>query len=127
MPWIDENTHVTFGSEAHKLSADEIAAEVARWKETSAKRFDEKQAADAVLAGMPFVAVPTEQLADLYGRMLRLIRLGQTNIKDFQSTSPEIRALRQKIFTEADFGAVFAGQWLPRDVQQKVRDKNEDH
>lgn len=126
MSWhANRQLHITWGPEGEKLSPKEKELHAAQLLADAKARREQHDTADKALEGLPFVAVPTEQLADLYGRMLRLIRLGQTGIKEFASTPPEVMALRRQIFTEADFGAVYAGQWLPRDVQKKVRDEHE--
>lgn len=126
MGWhADGRLHITWGPEGEKLSAEEKDQEAAKLLAEADARREQHDKANAALAGMPFIAVPTEQLADLYGRMLRLIQLGQTSIKELETTSPEIMALRRKIFTEADFGAVYAGQWLPREIRKRVRDEHE--
>lgn len=126
MGWhADGRLHITWGPEGEKLSPEDQEKEAAKLLSEADARREQHDKANKALEGLPFVAMPVEQLADLYGRMLRLIRLGQTSIIDLESTPPQVMALRRKIFSEADFGAVYAGQWLPRDVQKQVRDEHE--
>ncbi len=69
------------------------------------------------------VAVPVEQLVEMYERFCRLTQLGQTNIDDLGKTPKEIMELRSKIFSESDFGAMFAGQWLPKEARNAARER----
>ena len=68
-------------------------------------------------------AVPIEQLVEMYERFCRLTRLGQTSVEDFGKVPEEVMSLRHKIFTESDFGALFAGQWLPKEVRAAARER----
>jgi hypothetical protein len=74
-------------------------------------------------AGMDSViAVPTDQMADLYARFLRLSNMGQATVDEWLSMDPGIAALRHAIFAQSDFGALHAGQWLPHEVRSAVRE-----
>jgi len=119
----DGKMHITWGPEGEKLSPaekDKYAATLLADAKASREQHDR---ADKALEGLPFVAVPIEQLTDIYERMLRLIKLGQTDLKQFTTEPDAVRKLRSEVFSLADFGAVFAGQWLPPHVQKAVRDK----
>lgn len=37
--------------------------------------------------------------------------------------SRDKKELRRDVFQQADFGAVYAGQWLPPEVRKATRDK----
>lgn len=104
-----------------KLAEQEkIAAELVANAE---KRREEHDRAVKALDGLPYVAVPTDQLVDIYERMLRLIQLGQFTIeeaKEYDSLPEPVRALRRAVFAQADFGAVHTGQWLPKDIRKAV-------
>lgn len=117
---MTQNIHITWGPEGEKLSVEEkqaIAADLLR--DANERREAHDQAVKA-LEGMPYIAVPIEQLADIYARFKRLTRLGQRSLDTHDQLSPEVHALKRAIFNEADFGAVFAGQWLPKDERAKV-------
>ena len=81
--------------------------------------------AEAALAGMPFVAVPIEQLASIYERFLRLNRIGSRTIEDWLSMPENEKLIRLAVFAQSDFGAVFAGQWLPKEIREQVRKRLE--
>ena len=115
--------HVTWAPEAADLSPEAREAIVADLKKCAAEYHDQRCRAEKALEGLPFVAVPIDQLADIYERFLRLTRLGQHTIEEWSSLSDEIRDLKHAIFRQSDFGALYAGQWLPRDVRDAVRDK----
>ena len=113
--------HVTWGPDADKLSAEE-RDEIVRTLRAKADEDHElhQQRAVAALEGLPFVAVPIDQMADLYKRLKILTRLGQATIEAWTAMPKAEKELRHAIFAEADFGALIAGQWLPRDVRDKV-------
>lgn len=121
-----DKIHVTWGPDAHKLSEGERQAIVDGLIADGNKRHELQLRAEDALKDLPYCAVPTAQLADMYERFLRLIRLGQSSFAEWEAAPKELRSLRSKVFAQADFGAVFAGQWLPRDVQNEVRKKLED-
>lgn len=113
--------HVSWGPDADKLSDAERKAIVESLRAGAIKRREEEQRAVKALEGMPYVAVPIEQLADMYKRFKRLTRMGQATVDEWLKMPDSEKALRHAIFREADFGAVFAGQWLPREVRDAVR------
>jgi hypothetical protein len=118
-----DRIHVTWGPEGEKLSeAEKDAIKRDLIAQCDADRLVLEKA-EAALVGMPYRAVPTEQLADIYERMLRLVRLGQTNLKQFMDEPEAIRKLRSAVFMQADFGAVHAGQWLPPAMRAEIRER----
>jgi hypothetical protein len=122
MPWINENVHVTFGPDASKLTPKELRAAVTEWEKAADKFRGQHDQARAALKDLPFVAVPIEQLADIYSRFRRLTRMGVATVEEWSAMSKEVADLRHAIFREADFGAVQAGQWLPHDVHSAAFD-----
>lgn len=74
---------------------------------------------------MEFVPIEIGQLRSIHGRFQRLVKMGQATWEQWEAMSPEMRELRHAIFGEADFGAIFAGQWLPDErgamTEQKSR------
>lgn len=70
-----------------------------------------------------FAVVPVEQLVEMYERFHRLTKLGVATIEEWQKMAAPEAELRHAIFRQSDFGAVFAGQWLPRDVHERTREK----
>lgn len=80
--------------------------------------------ADAALVAIEAAGnriVPTDQLADIYKRFRRLIHIGQAEVDEWLKMPPGEAAIRHAVFAEADFGALYAGQWLPRDVYEAAR------
>jgi hypothetical protein len=67
------------------------------------------------------VAVPADQLSDMYARFLRLNKMGQATIAEWTNMPKEVAFLRHQIFAQSDFGACFAGQWLPLDARDATR------
>lgn len=123
MSWhADRKIHISWGPDGEKLSPEDKEREAATLLADAQARREQHDKADKALEGLPFVAVPVEQLTDIYERMLRLVMLGQTSISDLTALPEEVRQLRHKVFEQADFGAVFAGQWLPPHVRKATRD-----
>lgn len=58
------------------------------------------------------VAVPVVQLQRIQEQFRELIHLSLTHIRDFDTQSKEITELKHKIFGLAEFGVLFAGNWL---------------
>lgn len=69
--------------------------------------------------------VPTDQLVDMYTRFLRLTRMGQAAVGEWLAMPKEIADLRHEIFRQSDFGALFAGQWLPKERRNRARQELE--
>ena len=86
------------------------------------KIHEQHEAAVKALEGLPYTAVPTDQLASIYKRFLRLTALGQASVPEWLAMSEAEAEVRHAVFSQADFGAVFAGQWLPRELRQEIRD-----
>lgn len=127
MSWHqDGRIHVTWGPEGEKLSPEEQEKMAAELMAEGEARREEHDAAIKALEGMPFIAVPVDQLADIYERMLRLVKMGQSSLDDWSTKPKELMDLRSAVFRQADFGAVYAGQWLPRDIQDAIRKKVQD-
>jgi hypothetical protein len=114
------DVHITWSPDANP-TAEEMEAAKAAVRAMATKMKQEREAATKALEGLPYVAVPIDQLADIYKRMLRLTRLGQGTIEEWCQRSEAERDLRHAIFEQADFGAVFAGQWLPREKRDEIR------
>lgn len=72
------------------------------------------------IADPGLAVVPVEQLADIYRRLRKAIKLGQAHVSDWTDMPEAERKLRREIFSLADFGAVFAGQWLPKEVRDAI-------
>lgn len=124
MSWhADHKIHITWGPEGEKLSPEEKDKYAAQLLVEGQARRDEHDAAIKALEGMPYIAVPIEQLESLYERMLRLVILGQSTFAEIHTLPEAVRALRRAVFEQADFGAVYAGQWLPPHVRKAVREK----
>lgn len=124
MSWhADGQIHISWGPEGEKLSSEDREKYAAELLADSKARHEQHEQADKALEGLPFVAVPIEQLESLYERMLRLVQLGQSSIKEIHDLPEPVRKLRLAIFEQADFGAVYAGQWLPPHVRKAVREK----
>ena len=66
------------------------------------------------------MAVPVDHLSSIYRALKRLTRLGQASIEEWSSLPKEVADLKHAIFREADFAALYAGQWLPQDERTKV-------
>jgi hypothetical protein len=122
MPWIDENTHVTLGPTAGEMTPEQLEAHIAEFKAMARKMGEEREAASRALEGLPYAAVPLDQLADIYKRFLRLLRLGSLPLDEWDGMPENETKVRRAVFNQADFGAVFAGQWLPRELRQSIRD-----
>lgn len=124
MSWHqDGQIHISWGPDAEKLSAEEREKYAAELMADAKARREQHDKADKALEGLPFVAVPIEQLTGIYERMLRLVNLGQSKVEEFHTLPEPLLALRRAVFNEADFGAVFAGQWLPPQVRKATSDK----
>lgn len=124
MSWhADGKLHITWGPEGERLSSVEKDKYASELMEDAKKRREQHDMADRALEGLPFVAVPIEQLTSLYERMLRLVILGQSRIDEIHTLPEPVRSLRHAVFEQADFGAVYAGQWLPPHVRKATRDK----
>lgn len=120
MPWIDDSLHVTFGPGAASMSQEQIEASIAEIRERGRVMTEQREAAEQALEGLPYVAVPIDQLANK--RFLRLTALGSLPMDQWDGM-PEVEAeVRRAVFVQSDFGAVFAGQWLPRELRQEIRD-----
>jgi hypothetical protein len=83
---------------------------------------EQHEAAVRALEGLPYTAIPTDQLASIYKRFLRLTALGQASIPEWLAMPEAEAEVRRAVFAQADFGAVFSGQWLPRELRQEIRD-----
>ena len=68
------------------------------------------------------VVIPVEQLKSMYERFLRLNRLGQASVEEWANMPVDVRHLRHAIFQQSDFGAVYAGQFLPKEIRDAVRE-----
>ena len=119
----EQRIHITWGPEGATLSEDEKRAIAADLLRDSNQRRDEHDRAVKALEGLPYIAVPIEQLTDIYARFKRLTRLGQWPLDGYDKMSPEVRELKRAIFNEADFGALYAGQWLPKEVRRATHEK----
>lgn len=124
MSWHEDGQiHISWGPEGEKLSPAEKDQHAATLLADAKARREQHNKADKALEGLPFVAMPIEQLTDLYERMLRLVKLGQTDLKEIHTLPEPVRVLRREVFNQADFGAVYAGQWLPPHVRNAAREK----
>lgn len=131
MPWIDNTMHVTLGRGAEGMSPEEIRAVAEEWRHAAIQSREQSDKAAAALQGLPYAAVPLDQLADIYKRFLRLLRLGSLPLDEWDGMPENEVQVRRAVFRQADFGAVFAGQWLPRELRDEMRNlvkgKNYDH
>lgn len=93
------------------------------FEDATAESCQQREAARTALEGTQFVAVPIEQLASMYERFMRLAHMGTAEVQAWQAMNPEVKDLRHAIFKQADFGALFAGQWLPREVRKATYDR----
>jgi hypothetical protein len=116
--------HVTWGPEAASLSDEERTRIVADLKSAADAHHEQHLQAEKALEGLPFVAVPIDQLADIYGRLKRLTHMGQASIEEWNAMPKAEQTLRHAIFAEADFGALYAGQWLPHEIRDRVFREN---
>lgn len=124
MPWIDESLHVTFGPKAAEMSPEQLEAQIADLREKGRVMMEHRQAAEAALQGLPYAAVPLDQLASIYERFLRLTRLGSLPLEQWDGMPEAEAAVRRAVFSQSDFGALFAGQWLPKDLREATRLKS---
>lgn len=124
MPWIDESLHVTFGPKAAEMTAEQIEASIAEIREKARIMSGQRQTAEEALQGLPYAAVPLDQLASIYERFLRLTRLGSLTMEEWDGMPEAEVKVRRAIFAQSDFGAVFAGQWLPKDLRDAIRQKS---
>lgn len=124
MPWIDENLHVTFSPGAAEMPAEQLEARVAEIREQGRVMGEQRQAAQEALQGLPYAAVPLDQLANIYERFLRLTRLGSLPMEQWKGMPEAEVEVRRAIFRQSDFGALFAGQWLPKDLREATRLKS---
>jgi hypothetical protein len=82
------------------------------------------ESADAALAAIEASGnclVPVDQLADIYKRFKRLTHIGQAEVEEWIAMPPGEATIRHAVFAEADFGALYSGQWLPRAVHEQAR------
>lgn len=121
MPWIDENLHVTFGPAAAEMPADQLKAEIANIRENARIMSEQRQRAEEALQGLPYAAVPLDQLASIYERFIRLTRLGSLPLEQWEGMPEAEAKVRRAIFAQSDFGALFAGQWLPKELRDATR------
>lgn len=108
-----KNFHVTWGDEAHLLTADERAQMILDVLDQSPG--PQPQIGEPLREG--WTAIPTEQLKDIYDALRRLTKMGQASIDEWLAMDPALAKLRHEIFGEADFMTVFASQWLPKEVR----------
>lgn len=113
--------HITWGPGAKDMSPEEIRKVEAEHWAMATKMSQEREAARKALEGLPYAAVPIEQLADIYKRFLRLLRLGSLPLDEWHGMPENEAKVRRSVFRQADFGAVFAGQWLPSELREEVR------
>lgn len=118
-----QRIHITWGPEAANMTEAERQARVDELVAESRTNRDEHDRAVKALEGLPYVAIPIEQLADIYERFCRLTKMGQATIEAWDAMPKEVADLRHEIFRQSDFGAVYSGQWLPKDVRAAVREK----
>jgi len=116
-----DQIHVTWGPEGAALSDAERKIITDGLLATARQNREEHDRAVKALEGLPYVAVPIDQLADIYERFKRLTKLGQATIEEWTALPKEAVELKHAIFCEADFGALHAGQWLPKDVRETAR------
>lgn len=121
MPWIDESLHVTFGPGAADMSPERLAESIAEIREKGRVMMEQREHAEKALQGLPYAAVPLAQLADIYKRFLRLTKLGSLPFEQWDGMPEAEVEVRRAIFAQCDFGAVYAGQWLPNDLREEVR------
>lgn len=76
------------------------------------------------IADPELVVIPVEQLADIYSLLLSLLQLGKATISEWMYMPDGEQKVRHKVFQLADFGAVFAGQWLPKEIRERVREEH---
>lgn len=119
----DIDIHVTWGPDAEKLSPDERQEIIETLRANAETDRRQREAAKKALEGLPFVAIPIDQLADIYKSLKRLTKLGQATMDEWMAMPKAEQDLRHAIFAEADFAAVYAGQWLPHDVRDEARAK----
>lgn len=112
--------HISWGPNAVNLTSEERARVVAKLEQASNAWSKEVEAAQNALKGTSFVAVPVAQLADIYAALRRLTHLGQMDVRDWDSIPTEVKDLKGQIFREVDMATVFAGQWLPKEVRDRV-------
>lgn len=124
MPWIDESLHVSFGPKAAEMTAEQLEASIADIREKARVMSEQRQAAETALQGLPYAAVPLDQLASMYERFLRLTQLGSLPMEQWEGMPEAEIEVRRAIFRQSDFGAVFAGQWLPKDLREATRLKS---
>ena len=124
MPWIDENLHVTFGPGAADMTSEQLESQITEIREKGRIMSEQREAAAKALEGLPYAAVPLDQLASIYERFLRLTRLGSLPIEQWNGMPEAEVEVRRAIFRQSDFGAVFAGQWLPKDLREATRAKS---
>ncbi len=122
MPWIDDSLHVTFGPGAADMSPEQIEASIAEIRARSSVMMEQRQQAAKALEGLPYAAVPLDQLASIYKRFLRLTALGSLPLSQWDGMPEAEVQVRRAIFAQSDFGAVYAGQWLPKELRQEIRD-----
>lgn len=112
---------ISWGPGVKDMSPEQIRAiEAEHWAQAQ-KMSREREAATKALEGLPYAAVPLDQLADLYKRFLHLLRLGSLPLDEWDRMPEKEAHVRRAVFRQADFGAVFAGQWLPRELREDIR------
>jgi hypothetical protein len=106
------------------MTPEQLEAHIAEVKAITTRMRSEREAATKALEGLPYAAVPLDQLASIYERFLRLTRLGSLPLDQWDAMPEAEMKVRRAIFAQSDFGAVFAGQWLPRDLREATRLKS---
>lgn len=105
---------------------EEVAQTIEEAKKELALHREQATAAQKALEGLPYVAVPLDQLASIYERFLRLTRLGSLPLDQWEGMPEAEVQVRRAIFRQSDFGAVFSGQWLPRELRAATRAKSKE-
>ena len=88
-----------------------------------AREMVERRAQAQSSVGDGLVVIPLEQLASMYERFLRLNRLGQATVDEWVDMPEAVKAVKHAVFEQSDFGALYAGQFLPKAVRDEVREK----
>lgn len=99
------SSHVSWGPDADKLTAEERAEIV--------KSIENPPPKETVL-------VPVDQLEAIAVALSQLTRLGQARIEEWEAMPKAEAALRHEIFGLAEMPTVFATQWLPKEVRARL-------
>lgn len=83
MPWIDESLHVTFSPGAANMPPEKLEAAIAEIRQRGRLMSEQREAATKALEGLPYAAVPLDQLASIYKRFLRLTSLGSLSLEQW--------------------------------------------